>query len=589
MTTTVRSLLLSLLSFSALSPLAFADDGGSSFPEDWTYGNIYVKDPNSYVALEKEYMCVTADSITAVFCFNNTSDSALIVPCAFPIVVTMPFSMDNDSIFLGSFKEEVDPYPWSIIMERPVEFGAPDPDHEGKKKINLLKSELETFDKQLRVIPFSEFDGPSVCSISQDGKNIPLLNVGIETNVCFSSENGGFVKMVLHFYHELAFAPDTLSILVVSHPVNSTDFIYDCIDYKVEYDISTGATWKDGSIGSFVLLTDLNMDCPYGLQKSSVIPFNVFYGVDYKPKGSFHFTGQDSYCNEVYNRRFPDKGDYISLFKTPKGFLTKQPSFDMWYDPLVVDSALTFPVSEPCIGPFIANGFVDADNAQDNMELFNYFYDGRDPEMDTLNIDALWSSYSRIKSATLTRLQDGSSQRLELLDRFPGYPYPVSASVNDGWYGTNAVRRVSILIPGTYSLSVDDIYPGDSIQTPAFSHVWFYPVGPSLLSIIDKDAQSPTPIFSHVWDSLLNVRFSDEAPLLGSVPTDINEYRHRKHSNHTNSSRPKPQEPAPSSPSVSDVPTTSAKGSGFPVLPVAAISLLLLSLAAFFVLWRRRS
>ena len=30
----------------------FADDGGSYHPEDWTYGNIYVKEPNDKIALE---------------------------------------------------------------------------------------------------------------------------------------------------------------------------------------------------------------------------------------------------------------------------------------------------------------------------------------------------------------------------------------------------------------------------------------------------------------------------------------------------------------------------------------------------------
>jgi hypothetical protein len=589
MTTTARTL-LALVSLLFLSPLALADDGGTYYPDNWTYGNIYVKESNRHVVLEKEYMYVTADNITAVFCFNNTSDSALIIPCAFPVVVSLPFALIDDSVCLGGYNEVVAIDQWQLLLDMPVELGEGRGElgELGPRSIGLPKADLEAYDKQLRVIPFSDYHGSNACTISQDGNDIPLKNVGIETSVTFESEKGNYAKIVRHFYHELSFEPHSRSIVVVRHPVNSAKSDFVCSKYQVEYDISTGATWKDGSIGSFVLLTDLNMVCPDGLQMSSVIPFNVYYGVDYKPRGSFHFTGQDSYCNEVYNRRFPDKGNYISLFKTPEGFRAKRPSSDMWYDPLVVDSALTFTVSEPCVGPFIANGFVDADNAQDNMELFNYFYDGIDPEMDTLNIDALWYSYSRIKSATLTRLQDGSSQRLDLLDRFPGYPYPVSASFNDGWYGTNAVRRVSLLHPGTYSLSVDEIYPGDSIPVPAFSHVWFYPVGQSLLSIIDSDAQSPTPIFPQVLNSLLNVHFSIEVPLLGSVRTDIDELRRRVHSNNTNPSRPKPQEPDPSSPSVSNVPTTSAEGSGFPVLPVAAISLLLLSLAAFFVLRRRR-
>ena len=36
----------------------FADDGGSYYPEEWTYGNIYVKEPNDKIALERELLLV---------------------------------------------------------------------------------------------------------------------------------------------------------------------------------------------------------------------------------------------------------------------------------------------------------------------------------------------------------------------------------------------------------------------------------------------------------------------------------------------------------------------------------------------------
>ena len=50
-----------------------ADDSATTYPEDWTYGNIYVKEPNKSIALEKEYMYVSDDKIEAVFCFRNTA------------------------------------------------------------------------------------------------------------------------------------------------------------------------------------------------------------------------------------------------------------------------------------------------------------------------------------------------------------------------------------------------------------------------------------------------------------------------------------------------------------------------------------
>ena len=45
----------------------FADDGGSYHPEDWTYGNIYVKEPNDKIALENEILYFSNDNALAVF------------------------------------------------------------------------------------------------------------------------------------------------------------------------------------------------------------------------------------------------------------------------------------------------------------------------------------------------------------------------------------------------------------------------------------------------------------------------------------------------------------------------------------------
>ena len=51
----------------------FADDGGTSNFRDWTYGNIYVKEPNDKIALRKELMEVDTDSLKATFVFENTT------------------------------------------------------------------------------------------------------------------------------------------------------------------------------------------------------------------------------------------------------------------------------------------------------------------------------------------------------------------------------------------------------------------------------------------------------------------------------------------------------------------------------------
>ena len=56
-----RSLLI--IALLSASFAAFTDDGGSYKPEDWTYRNIYVKEPNDKIALERELLVVEHTAI----------------------------------------------------------------------------------------------------------------------------------------------------------------------------------------------------------------------------------------------------------------------------------------------------------------------------------------------------------------------------------------------------------------------------------------------------------------------------------------------------------------------------------------------
>ena len=107
-----KSLLLIALLFASLA--AFTDDGGSYKPEDWTYGNIYVKEPNDKIALERELLVVehtyigeydrksdtfhktSGREVTARFDFLNTTRERVTVPCAFPVVVKTQVSVKKD-------------------------------------------------------------------------------------------------------------------------------------------------------------------------------------------------------------------------------------------------------------------------------------------------------------------------------------------------------------------------------------------------------------------------------------------------------------------------------------------------------------
>lgn len=102
---------------------AFSDDGGSFYPEDWTYGNIYVKEPSALIALEKELMIVEQSSkwawedeaaktlkklhgneVEAIFGFKNTTAQTVVVPCAFPVVVSTLVAVREDG-FLSNYIE----------------------------------------------------------------------------------------------------------------------------------------------------------------------------------------------------------------------------------------------------------------------------------------------------------------------------------------------------------------------------------------------------------------------------------------------------------------------------------------------------
>ncbi len=540
---------LCILFACSLVAVAVADDGGARYPEDWTYGNIYVKEPNNSIALEKEYMYVSGDKIEAVFCFRNTTDSTVVVPCAFPIVVKMPFRLENDTVMVGDFQFVNDTILWKIALDKNVRIKRIGYDD---KQLQMTKSEIEKYDKKLRVLKYSEYQALyrqwmendenekyyKGCSIVQDGSSVELKNVGVETNVIFNESDKKYefqseVDLVLHFYHELKFQPNSLSKVCVEYYVNSLERCYDGDSYEFYYDISTGGTWKDGIIGSFVLLTDYLIEddapkwkvSPKGLQTTRIVPYNVCSAKNYKPVGRFRFRGDDEDLNKMYERYFPsnvkryfnqyNESEHISFRETGKLEIVKETAAR--FNSFIVDSAYRFSIEGPCIGPFVANGYVDSAILKNNIFIFNKEYERRDPEMPTLQKDSLWEKYSRIKTAILTNEDEGWSDILQLKDRFPAYPYEVNSNFNDGWFGSNAVRNVRLLGPGEYRFKVNDIYRGDSTESVGVSHIWFYPVDPTLVSIIYEDKNSTMPLFSDVWRRVLDIHISDEKPDLGNV------------------------------------------------------------------------
>ena len=327
---------------------AFSDDGGSWYPEDWTYGNIYVKEPNDKIALEKELMIVEQSSkssydektntrtklhgneVEAIFGFKNTTAQSVVVPCAFPVVVSTHVAVKKDG-FLSNYIEVGNGYSsklevLEVALGRKLQFI--DNDWEGEDRLwgttDATKNDLLALDKKLRTIPIAEYlselksykakETLNPCQIVQDGKKIAVQTVGIETSIEKHDEYTEYlketayrqhnqvevytIKVVMHFFHELTFKPNASSTLSVKYTVDAykggRHYLHEFI-----YDISTGGTWK-GDIKSFVVLTDSSMDI-----KNSKTKFEIT-----KLGKICNHTGTYLYCAENYK---PLKDEYFSF------------------------------------------------------------------------------------------------------------------------------------------------------------------------------------------------------------------------------------------------------------------------------------
>ncbi len=537
---------LCILFACSLVVVAMADDGGVFYPENWTYGNIYVKEPNKSIALEKEYMYVSGDRVEAVFCFRNTTDSTVVVPCAFPIVVTLPFQVIDDTVIIGEiYHDVIDTNLWNLVLD-----GGYFNYYRKRDGIdlssNLTESDIKKLDKKLRVMTYTDYQKQygqeyearigkrylASCNIVQDGNIVELKNVGIETTVEINEKEkdepgANKLELVLHFYHELEFLPNAQSKVTVDYNVNSCRGLYEGKDYFMYYDISTGGTWKNGIIGSFIMVTDFELRDAEGIHVTQLIPYNICSARNYKPIGRFRFVGESTQLLSECRRYFPGEKSYssenvhISLKKSNSdGFIN---AFETYkgeansLSPFLIENEVSFKIDEPCVGPFVANGFIDDLVLEKNRRLYDYIdFIWLDDEP-KLQKDSLWQNYSRIKTAILTNDKEGWSDTLQLKDRFPAYPYDSKSYFNDGWFGANAVQNVRVLRPGEYKFAVSDIYKGDSTESVGVSHIWFYPVDPTLVSIIDEDKNSTMPLFSDVWKRVLNIPVDDVELKLSNI------------------------------------------------------------------------
>ena len=530
----------------------FADDGGSYKPEDWTYGNIYVKEPNDKIALERELLIVeqTEGYVTALFDFANTTRGSITVPCAFPVVVKTQVSVQKNGTVSSFIPKGNGCRANEAVLA--VAFGKDN--FEG-----LSKDELLSLDKKLRTISAesyiaelseSSFSNSILkpCKIEQDGKEVAIQTVGIETSIEKNEEATEYISeydwhdskeiydltLVLHFYHELYFSPSARSKLSVSYKVDSKKKSYKGTSYELTYDISTGGTWK-GAMKNFLIFTDSQMTSKNSqtifeithLGKLSTLgtDFTLYATENYKPqkeeelffraitsydegimrigereggqvfvkdvrssssyKGTYKIAGHDIYGSD----QNADKNLRVSTYDAETSF--DGIPFNGWVEGAKGDGIgewIEFTLTKAALGPFASNGL--ARFAGSIYDDYGHNW-GNDADDFTLLVKAdyvgsTWEANNRIRSMTLS---SGTLKKVVTLDMADIFPASLNYYSYD-WIALNSVRNPQLLSKGTYRMTIQSVYKGDKYDDTALGEVWFIPLSPIAEKIITADTDS---------------------------------------------------------------------------------------------------
>lgn len=529
----MKRILFFLIMQTSLFPL-MADEGGVTNDEDWTYGNIYVKEPNDKIALEKELMVCDKDSITAIFVFKNTTADTVAVDCAFPMDVKLSYTC--------GYKRDEDLDRWKYYSFRVLKWLLGPKDtlkpaevigEDGAIALNDRVKELVLrHDKELRVMDFGHYCqymesllGEDyarfypLCEIAQDGKPVTLLNVGIESDV--SSQE---IAMRFHFHHQLTFLPNAYSKVVVRYGIESLKVgSYDS-DYRYCYDISTGGTWK-GNIRSFMVVT---RNCSMGSSSSN--PMNrhfdymccseldesgIYFKKDYKPEKGDYFT--------FVHYSLPMSINYYPVPKYEKLHCVplKDVKSSSWLNPSAVmdgsqftscaivdwrNASLEFTLPQAGYGPFICSGtsgnLVSEKDLYAFVEMFSGSGDsaktwddayGYEPFKSDLSIyDYYWP-----KAISLKRLEEPFDSFAFSLEKFDMREFPMLYD----WGRISAVRQMNCFPAGRYRLSIEDCYECERCRDTTYvTELWFLPVSHDMPEMMAEDRKSEIPIFQDVFD-----------------------------------------------------------------------------------------
>lgn len=531
-----------LLFLFAILPLQLrADDASAVSYEHWSYGHIKANSPNKQIALEKELMEVSVDSIRAIFIFRNTSDKQVETPCVFPINSSLSMSSTEtrgDSVYFHNIQGGANLLLWAIALDEKIEHNC------------FAESSLAAANKRLRKYTYADYRNRVKeltntsylmgCTITQNGENVPIKNVGIETTL----KDGDFPYLALdaYFYHFLKFKPYEVSKVVVAYPIESFRKEYDgCRSHGVFYDISSGGTWKD-NIKSFMVYSTMFME------SKSTNPLNtkmgectfsdrsVYFKKDYKPVADdcFNFDGGAgggscwTYISHIgENTKMARKKDYLdndSCIKivdaidelNPLAYFPKRQK----QSPYVVNatsstkqdvsalfdgdlytsylapasSYIEFSITKPVLGPFVSNGYVS--NSFNEKVFYAAQLEKTDMGETIFPVfqDSLWTNTSRVKTMTLMQVGSDELYYFSLADKYGAMP-----TDRDDWQNVNAVHQPKILMPGRYRLKFNETYKGAKANAVGLSEIWFYPYPEELISIVEEDRKDSLPLFQDCY------------------------------------------------------------------------------------------
>ncbi|MBQ9281101.1 MAG: hypothetical protein IJ207_02760 [Treponema sp.] len=553
---------------------AFSDDGGSWYPEDWTYGNIYVKEPNDKIALEKELMIVEQSSkssydektntrtklhgseVEAIFGFKNTTAQSVVVPCAFPVVVSTQVAVKKDG-FLSNYIEVGNGYSsklevLEVALGRKLRFKEADWES-GERRwgtTDATKNDLLSVDKKLRTVPIAEYlselknykasETLSPCQIVQDGKKIAVQTVGIETAIEKHDENTESlketayrehnqvevytIKVVLHFFHELTFKPAASSKLSVKYAIDAAKGGRS-YRHSFVYDISTGGTWK-GDIKSFVVLTDSSMDIKNSKTKFEITDLGemcnwkrtyLYCAENYKPQKDEYFVfdlNSYGYECDVWLSNRKSMQDFVSgvrssseLSGSYKISSDNQDGEDGNLVPSTYEAKTSFDgnllngwvegVKGDGIGEWIE--FTLSKNvlgpfATNGLRRFGGSLKSEYYDENESVYKTIHGTNSSWESNNRVKSMILSSEGKNIAElQFEDKCLEVLTSPAD-WIWQSAIKNPQLLKTGTYRMTINSVYKGKKWDDTVLGEVWFVPIEDKAGNIILNDDFFKKPI-----------------------------------------------------------------------------------------------